>query len=101
MVQRAALWAAAHESDEKPPTEVHKTMQDGRRLDPNYFMEECLPVIMGLLSPTPPGMALGVPRRECFWCGWPATAREVHCFRCGDEIDVPWGRADSGQMQLT
>ena len=85
MPQQTALWVATHPVDAKPPTEMHRTLQAARRQDEVYFREEFLPVIMGVLSPTPPGMAVRVPQRECLFCGWPTTAKEQNCFRCGQE----------------
>src|SRR5262249_35832784 len=78
---RAAVWVASHQLDSKPPTRLHRALQDYRRSDPIGFMEEWLPVIMGVLSPTPPGMAIRVPGRACFWCGWPAMPSEMRCLR--------------------
>jgi hypothetical protein len=88
ITQRAALWVATHGLNAKPPTELHRKLQAARRQDETFFIAEFLPVVMGLLSPTPPGMTVRVLRRECCWCGWPATAKEVHCFRCEEQIDV-------------
>jgi hypothetical protein len=51
MMQQAAQWAATHELDAKPPTHLHNSMQDFRRADAGYFMEEFLPQLMGVLPP--------------------------------------------------
>jgi hypothetical protein len=65
---------ARHELDAKPPTELHRTFQEARRSDPDYFFSECLPQFMGwpvksLVIPA------SFPRRARFWCGRPHTAR--------------------------
>ena len=44
-LQRAATWVATHGLDERPPTEIHKTLQDVRRADERRFMKELLPQI--------------------------------------------------------
>ena len=49
-LQRATTWVATHGLDERPPTEMHKTIQNARRQDERRFMKELLPQI-GLEQP--------------------------------------------------
>ena len=87
LAQQAALWVAEHDLDAKPPTKLHTAFQEARRSDPAYFFDECLSQFTGI-PPKKVVIPASFSRRACIWCGWPATAREAHCFRCGEEIDV-------------
>jgi hypothetical protein len=49
-MRRAALWVATHALDEKPPTELHKSIQEARRFDESSFMKEILPQVGLLLT---------------------------------------------------
>ena len=51
MLQRAAWWVATHELDAKPPTELHRSLQDVRRSHERFFKEELLPQL-GLEPPS-------------------------------------------------
>jgi hypothetical protein len=55
-LQRALSWVATHELDEKPPTHLHKNLQDARRSDDRGFMQEILP-LYGLQPPSGPNAA--------------------------------------------
>jgi hypothetical protein len=51
-LQRVASWVATHSLDAKPPTRMHKNLQDLRRADDRYFVEELLPMLMDQAPPT-------------------------------------------------
>ena len=75
MMQEAAQWAATHEVDARPPTHLHQSMQEFRRADPSYFMEELLPQLMGVLPP---------PSAEVASTSFPRLVVWLFCKRPGD-----------------